>query len=51
MRNVLIIGAGDWIGKATAKLLKNEKLLLVDRYEKNLKKTAQNLNADILFVI
>ena len=46
MRYVLITGAGDGVGKATAKLMKNEKLLLVDRDEKNLKKTAQNLNAD-----
>ncbi len=46
MRYVLITGAGDGVGKATAKILKDEKLLLVDRDEKNLKKTAQTIGAD-----
>ncbi len=46
MRYVLITGAGNGVGKATAKLLKDEKLLLVDSDEKNLKKLAQDLNAE-----
>lgn len=45
MRYVLITGAGDGVGKATAKLLKNEKLLLVGRTESKLKKLAKDLNA------
>ncbi len=46
MRYVLITGAGDGVGKATAKLLKNEKLLLVDRDENNLKNVAKSLHAE-----
>lgn len=48
MRYVLITGAGDGVGKATANLLKNEKLLLIDREEKNLKAVAEKLNANYL---
>ncbi len=46
MRYVLITGAGDGVGKAVASLLKDEKLLLIDREEKNLKEVAKNLNAN-----
>ncbi len=46
MRYVLITGAGDGVGKATAKLLKDEKLLLVGKTENKLKKVAQNLDAE-----
>ena len=48
MRYVLITGAGDGVGKATADLLKNEKLLLVDREERNVKEIAKKNNADYL---
>ena len=37
MRKVLITGAGNGVGKATAEILKDEKLLLIDIDEKNLK--------------
>lgn len=46
MRYVLIAGAGGGVGRATAKLLKNEKLLLVDRDEDNLKKVAKSLQVE-----
>lgn len=46
MRYVLITGAGDGVGKATAKQLRNEKLLLIDREESNVKKVAKSLNAE-----
>ena len=46
MRYVLITGASGGVGGATARLMKDEKLLLVDRDEKNLKRVAKSLNAE-----
>ncbi len=45
MRNVLIIGAGDGVGRATAEILNNENLLLVDNVENNLKEVAGETTA------
>lgn len=45
MKNVLITGAADGVGKAIAKTLKNEKLILVDIDESNLKQVAEDVKA------
>ena len=45
MRNVIITGAANGVGKAVAKLLKDEKLILIDIDEQNLKHLANELNA------
>ncbi len=46
MKNILITGAASGLGKEIAKLLSTEKLILVDKDEKKLKKIATNLNCD-----
>ena len=46
MKNVIITGAANGVGKAVAELLKNEKLILLDIDENNLKSVSENLNAD-----
>lgn len=45
MSNVIITGAANGVGKAVAKLLKDEKLILIDIDEENLKYLANELNA------
>ena len=45
MRNVIITGAANGVGKAVAKLLKDEKLILIDIDEENLKNISNELNA------
>ena len=44
MKNIIITGAGDGVGKAIATLLKNENLILVDIEKDNIDKVAKNLN-------
>ena len=46
MRTVIITGAANGVGKAIAKLLKEEKLILIDRDEENLVKLASELNQE-----
>lgn len=43
MKNVIITGAANGVGKSVAELLKNENLILIDRDEKNLVKLANEL--------
>lgn len=45
MKNVIITGAANGVGKAVAKILKDEKLILIDIDEENLKYLANELNA------
>lgn len=45
MRNVIITGAANGVGKAIANRLKDEKLILIDVDETNLEKIAKKLNA------
>lgn len=44
MKNVIITGAANGVGKAVAELLKNENLILLDIDEKNLKELSEQLN-------
>lgn len=44
MKNVIITGAANGVGKAIAQLLKNENLILLDIDEKNLKELSLNSN-------
>lgn len=44
MKNIVITGAGDGVGKAVAKLLKQENLILVDMVKNNVEKVAKELN-------
>ncbi|MBP3801300.1 MAG: SDR family oxidoreductase [Clostridia bacterium] len=46
MKNVIITGAANGVGKAVAELLSNEKLILLDIDENNLKDLAEKLNSD-----
>lgn len=48
MRNVLITGAANGVGKEIAKLLKNENLLIVDNDSKNLSSLAKELKCKSL---
>lgn len=45
MKNVVITGAANGVGKVVAELLKNEKLILIDIDEENLKNISNELNA------
>ena len=45
MKNVIITGAANGVGKAVAEVLKNENLILIDIDEKNLGKTADELKS------
>lgn len=44
MRNIIITGAGDGVGKAVATMLKNENLILVDIEKEKVEKVAKDLN-------
>lgn len=46
MKNVIITGAANGVGKAVAKLLKDEKLILIDIDEDNLKVLSNELKAN-----
>ena len=46
MKNVIITGAANGVGRAVAKLLKNEKLILIDIDENNLIDISKELNSD-----
>ena len=46
MKNVIITGAANGVGKAIAKLLKDENLILLDTDEINLKELATNINSE-----
>lgn len=46
IKNVIITGAANGVGKAVAEELKNEKLILLDIDEINLKKLATNINCE-----
>ena len=46
VKNIIITGAANGVGKAVAELLKDENLILVDIDEENLRKTATNLNSE-----
>ena len=45
MKNVIITGAANGVGKAVAEMLRNEKLILIDMDKENLEETAKKLNA------
>lgn len=45
MKNVIITGAANGVGKSIAEILKNENLILIDEDEQNLLKIANKLNA------
>ena len=45
MKNVVITGAANGVGRAVANLLKNENLILIDIDEKNLKEASNNINS------
>jgi len=44
MKNIIITGAGDGVGKAVATMLKNENLILVDVEKENLERVSKELN-------
>jgi short-subunit dehydrogenase len=46
MKNVIITGAANGVGKAVAQIIKNENLILIDIDRENLEKTAKELNKD-----
>lgn len=46
MRNVIVTGAANGVGKAVAEVLRNENLILIDMDEKHLLKIAKKLNKD-----
>ena len=45
MKNVIITGAANGVGKAVANKLKNQNLILIDIDENNLQKVAREINA------
>lgn len=46
MKNIIITGAANGVGKAVAQILKGENLILIDIDEENLVKTAKELNKE-----
>lgn len=46
MKNVIITGSANGVGKAVANILKEENLILIDIDENNLKETAKQTNSD-----
>ena len=46
MKTIIITGAASGVGKETAKLLQNEKLILIDKDEKKLKAVAKRYACD-----
>ena len=46
MKNVIITGAANGVGKAVANLLKDKNLILIDIDEKNLLETAKEINSE-----
>ena len=44
MKNIIITGAGDGVGKAVAQMLKDENLILVDVEKENVERLAKELN-------
>ncbi len=46
MKNIILTGAANGVGKAVAELLSNKKLILLDIDENNLKDLAERLNSD-----
>ena len=46
MKNVVITGAANGVGKSVAEILRNENLILIDIDEENLIKTAKELNKE-----
>jgi len=46
MKNVIITGAANGVGKAVANILQEEKLILIDIDETNLLETAKKINAE-----
>lgn len=46
MKNVIITGAANGVGKAVANLLKDENLILIDIDKKNLLETAKKINSE-----
>ena len=46
MKNVIITGAANGVGKAVADMLKQEKLILIDIDENNLKEISSKISAD-----
>ena len=44
MKNIIITGAGDGVGKSIAKMLKNDNLILVDIEKENVEKVAKEIN-------
>lgn len=46
MKNVIITGAANGVGKAVANLLRGENLILIDIDEKNLPETAKEINSE-----
>lgn len=45
MKNVIITGAANGVGKAIANILKDENLILIDIDKENLEKTAEEINS------
>ena len=46
MKNVIITGSANGVGKAVANILKEENLILIDIDENNLKETAKQTNSE-----
>ena len=45
MKNVIVIGAANGVGKAIVDVLKEENLILIDIDENNLKKVAEEVQS------